>query len=632
MSQNVLFHAGELAVQARAGESQMARMNGGALSHRIPGGAIPFLAQQPMAVAASIAADGAVWASVLLGAPGFIRAANARTVNIDISMPLVAEDDPLWANLQHDNRVGLLVIELGSRRRLRINGKTSLEGGTQLKVDVGVAYPNCPKYIQRRHWSRPAANLPRTVSANGRHGRTLDDRQRAWIAAADTLFVASAHPEQGADASHRGGRPGFVEIVDDNSLRIPDYSGNSMFNTLGNFESYPRAGLAFLDFERGRLLQLTGRPVIRWDLDDSKQHTGGTGRFWDFEVERWRESDLPFQLQWEFIDFSPFNPVPLKGEDQLVLQVVEVHQEADRIKRFRLRAFDDAELPAFEPGAHLPVFLPVAADGELLLRHYSILSDSSEHSYYDLAVLRESSSRGGSRHLHEALGPGDQLIALPPKNAFPMQQSARHSILIAGGIGITPILSMLHQHVRDRGSFELHYSAQRWSDLVFRDDIEALAGDRSHFYATRETDGSRIPLDDLLEVRRADTHVYVCGPRRLIVAVRDIARANGWDDEQIHFESFGAAPSSEDRAITVQLAKSGKSIEVPADWTILESLLDAGIDVSHECERGECGLCATDFVEGEPDHRDLCLTPAEREQSLCVCVSRAKSDTLVLDR
>ncbi len=311
MSQNVLFHAGELAVQARAGESQMASMNGGALSHRIPGGAIPFLAQQPMAVAASIAADGAVWASVLLGAPGFIRAANARTVNIDISMPLVAEDDPLWANLQHDNRVGLLVIELGSRRRLRINGKTSLEGGTQLKVDVGVAYPNCPKYIQRRHWSRPAANLPRTVSANGRHGRTLDDRQRAWIAAADTLFVASAHPEQGADASHRGGRPGFVEIVDDNSLRIPDYSGNSMFNTLGNFESYPRAGLAFLDFERGRLLQLTGRPVIRWDLDDSRQHTGGTGRFWDFEVERWRESDLPFQLQWEFIDFSPFNPVPL---------------------------------------------------------------------------------------------------------------------------------------------------------------------------------------------------------------------------------------------------------------------------------------------------------------------------------
>lgn len=375
MSQKVLFHAGELAVQRRAGESQVARMNGGALSDRIPAGAIPFLAQQPMAVAASIAADGAVWASLLLGEPGFISAADARTVNIDLSEPPVAVDDPLWANLQHDNTVGLLVIELASRRRLRINGKTSLEDGTQLRVDVSVAYPNCPKYIQRRHWSRPAANPRRTVSGNGRQGRALDDRQRDWITAADTLFVASADPEQGADASHRGGRPGFVQIVDDNSLRIPDYSGNSLFNTLGNFESYPRAGLTFIDFERGRLLQLTGRPVIRWDLDDPQQHTGGSGRFWDFAVERWRESDLPFKLQWEFIDFSPFNPVPLKGQDHLLLQVVEVHQETDRIKRFRLRAFDDAVLPAFEPGAHLPVSLPGAADGKPLLRHYSILSD-----------------------------------------------------------------------------------------------------------------------------------------------------------------------------------------------------------------------------------------------------------------
>jgi len=631
MSQNVLFHAGELAVQQRAGESQIARMNGGALSDRIPGGAVPFLAQQPMAVAASIAADGAVWASVLLGEPGFISAADARTVNIDIAMPLTAVDDPLWANLEYDNTVGLLVIELGSRRRLRINGRTSLEGATQLTVDVVVAYPNCPKYIQRRHWSRQAASPQRTVSGNGRQGSTLDDRQRDWITAADTLFVASAHPERGADASHRGGRPGFVRIVDGGRLRIPDYSGNSMFNTLGNFESYPHAGLAFLDFERGRLLQLTGRPVIRWDLDDPQQHTGGTGRFWDFEVEGWRESDLPFQLQWEFIDFSAFNPAPSKRQDQLVLQVVEVHQKTDRIKRFRLRAFDDAELPAFEPGAHLPVFLPTAADGEPFLRHYSILSDSGERSYYDIAVLQEPSSRGGSRYLHEVLRPGDQLIALPPKNAFPMHPSARHSILIAGGIGITPILSMLRQHVRDRGSFELHYSAQRWSDLVFRADIEALAADRASFYATRETDGFGIPLDQLLAVPKADSHVYVCGPRRMIVAVRDTARANGWNDEQIHFESFGAAPSSDDRAITVELARSRKSIDVPADRTILESLLDAGVDVPHQCERGECGLCATAFVEGEPDHRDLCLTPAERQQSLCVCVSRAKSDTLVLD-
>ena len=453
------FHAGELAVQARAGEARVARMNGGALSRRIPAGAIPFLAQQPMAVVASIGRDDSVWASVLLGEPGFLQAEGTRGVALDIAAPRSAPDDPLWRNLKQNPQIGLLVIELGSRRRLRVNGQVGSAADGRLRIDVETVYPNCPKYIQRRHWTLPDHAESRG-SMVSRHGSLLSSAQRDWIAQADTLFVASAHPQQGADASHRGGRPGFVQVLNPRSLRIPDYAGNSMFNTLGNFSSFPHAGLAFVDFEQGRLLQLSGRPVIRWDLADPDGRTGGSGRFWDFEIDAWRESALALRLEWEFLDYSPFLPQTNTAED-LVLQVTEIQRETDRIKRFRLRAFDDAGLPAFTPGAHLPVTLELSP-GETVQRHYSILSAPDARGYYDIAVLHETRSRGGSRHLYESVQVGDQLMSRPPKNAFPLTDSAEHSLLIASGIGITPILSMLRSLQARGQSCELHYSARRW--------------------------------------------------------------------------------------------------------------------------------------------------------------------------
>lgn len=632
MSQYSSYHAGELAVQERAGESRMARVNGGALSDRIPAGAIPFLAQQPMVVAASTAADGSVWASLLVGEPGFVRADDALTLNVDLSRPRSASDDPLWSNLERDHDVGLLLIELSTRRRLRVNGRAVFEAdGRQLRIEVGAAYPNCPKYIQRRAWSRSPMDPGRSDSCQGREGVVLDDRQRQWMTSADTLFVASAAEKQGADASHRGGRPGFVRMIAPQTLRVPDYGGNSMFNTLGNFQVNPHAGLAFIDFESGWLLQITGRVAIRWDLDDPQALSGGTGRFWDLEVMRWRESALPLRLTWEFVDYSPFNPGPAATSGHLPLQVVEVRQVDARIKRFRLRAFDDAALPGFSAGAHLPVSLPIGSQASEW-RHYSILSDPLERSYYDIAVSNASGSRGGSRYMHESLRAGDQISAAVPRNDFPLDPTARHSILIAGGIGITPILGMLRHLAAAGDSYELHYSAKRASGLAFRSEIERIAGNRAFFYATREEGDTRMPLDDLLGVCAADTHVYVCGPRTLIDGVRDTARANGWRDAQIHFESFGVAPLRNDRAIAVELVRSGTSVIVPAELSILDSLLDAGIEVPHGCKRGECGLCITTVLHGEPDHRDFCLAPDERKQALCVCVSRATSERLVLDR
>jgi ferredoxin-NADP reductase len=458
----------------------------------------------------------------------------------------------------------------------------------------------------------------------------LTSEHRGWIARADTLFVASAHPEQGADASHRGGRPGFVQFLDSQTLRIPDYAGNNMFNSLGNFESFPHAGLAFVDFEQGRLLQLTGRPVIHWDIADPDGRTGGSGRFWDFEVEAWRESALALRLEWEFLDYSPLLPQQTHSAGDLVLQVAEIHQETDRIKRFRLRAFDDAALPTFTPGAHLPVTLELET-GERVQRHYSILSAPDATDYYEIAVLNETRGRGGSRHLHESVRAGDQLMSGQPRNEFPLADTAEHSILIAGGIGITPILSMLRSLQAHSQSRELHYSARRWSDLAFRRDIEDLVGDRARFYASQEPGGSRMDLQAILSQPDAGVHIYACGPRRLITSVRDAAADNGWPTEQIHFESFGAAPTAEDRAITVTLARSGTALTVPATRSILDTLLDAGHAVPHDCKRGECSLCTTQVLEGVPEHRDLCLDNNERKESMCVCVSRARTGHLTLD-
>ncbi len=457
------------------------------------------------------------------------------------------------------------------------------------------------------------------------------------IAAADTLFVASAHPEHGVDASHRGGHPGFVTIIDNRQLRIPDFAGNSMFNTLGNFVSYPHAGLVFIDFERNRLLQLTGVPEILWERDDPRGETGGTRRFWQLQISAWQELPLPLDLSWEFIDASPHIPAlhrEAENRAALSLQVAGIGQENARVKSFRLRAAAGRMLPGFEAGAHIQVKVTLP-DGTASQRHYSLLSDPDDRSCYEIGVLKENTGRGGSRFMHEHVHAGDVLEIRVPKNEFALADQAEHSILIAGGIGITPMLAIMHTLAAAALSFELHYSARTQAGLVFRDRIESIAGGRARFYATREANGPdenrRVDLQQLLAKPKPGVHVYICGTRRLIMAVRDIATDNGWPASQIHFESFGARPLPGDRPVQVHLNRSNSAITVPADQSILDTLLAAGVNVPHDCKRGECSLCATRVLDGEAEHRDMCLSKEQRAASMCVCVSRARGEALLLD-
>jgi predicted pyridoxine 5'-phosphate oxidase superfamily flavin-nucleotide-binding protein len=307
--QHGAFHEGELDVQERAGEREIAARTGGSVGDAIPARAVPFLAEQRLLVVGSLDADGAPRASVLFGDRGLIASVAERVVVVDRARLRVVEDDPLWRNLRVGGDLGLLAIELASRRRLRINGIVSAVVHDRIEVTVREAYSNCPKYIQRRHFGLdPGAFVadPGPVA----DGTALDPARSRLIERADTLFVASRHPARGVDVSHRGGEPGFVRLVTPDRLRIPDYRGNSMFNTLGNFAVDDRAGLVFLDFEGARLLQLKGTVTVGFDeAEDPRQPTGGTGRYWHVEVERWLELPVPGGVAWELLDRSPHNPI-----------------------------------------------------------------------------------------------------------------------------------------------------------------------------------------------------------------------------------------------------------------------------------------------------------------------------------
>jgi vanillate O-demethylase ferredoxin subunit len=380
-------------------------------------------------------------------------------------------------------------------------------------------------------------------------------------------------------------------------------------------------------------LQLTGRAEILWDQDDPIAETGGTRRYWRFEISGWRESILPYRLDWEFMDASPHIPKPIEQTQTngaLQLRVERIHQETDRIKSFRLRAIDGGLLPEFQAGAHLKIKVKLP-DGSSAERHYSLLSDPNDKQAYEIGVLLEPEGHGGSRYLHEQVHEGDLIESHIPKNEFPMTEEANHRILIAGGIGITPILSMMHRLASEQSSFELHYSARTNTALAFRDRIEHIAGDRAHFYTSHEPHGQRPSLAHILSTPKPGIHVYVCGPQRMITAVRDTAAARGWPSSQIHFETFGAQPTANDTAFDVHLNKSNKTLTVPTTNTILDTLLEAGVNVPHQCKRGECGLCVTRVLAGEPEHRDFYLNEEERSESMCVCVSRAHSESLTLD-
>ncbi|GAB3152556.1 pyridoxamine 5'-phosphate oxidase family protein [Microbispora hainanensis] len=290
-------HAGEIAVQRRAG----VRLDGHGSARvraEIPEAAARFLESQRMIVIGAEDHEGRVWAAPLTGGAGFAAAAGDRAIVVD-----AVPGAPLAGVFDEEHDIGMLGIEPWSRRRMRVNGRARRDG-ERLVVRTEQVYSNCPKYLQKRVITEDLEPGERT----SRSGDRLTEAQQKWIGATDTFFVATHAPGLGSDVSHRGGNPGFVEVVDARRLVWPDYAGNLMYMTLGNLELNPAAGLLFLDWTTGDALHLTGSARVDWD----PREVPGAQRLVEFDVERVLQVGGASPLRWAFEEFSRFNP-PVRG-------------------------------------------------------------------------------------------------------------------------------------------------------------------------------------------------------------------------------------------------------------------------------------------------------------------------------
>ncbi|KIQ30902.1 ferredoxin [Variovorax paradoxus] len=323
-----------------------------------------------------------------------------------------------------------------------------------------------------------------------------------------------------------------------------------------------------------------------------------------------------------------------QGTDMLALVVASVTPLTPAIKAFVLRPANGGDLPPFAPGAHLSVSVQTApSSGQ---RAYSLVRPHDGSGSYEIAVLHEPGGTGGSAWMH-GLAPGAVLAAHAPRNDFALQKGEEgdegrlRPLLLAGGIGITPLLCMARALAAEGRAFDFFYATRSEEATAYLAEVRTLGGTVVHDGG----DPARgLDLRALLATPQSGRHLHVCGPRGMVQAVVDTARAQGWPDDHVHFELFaGAISQAGDTAFEVRTLRTGKTLTVARGQSLLDVLIAAGLDPMYDCRQGDCGVCAVDVVEGVPDHRDHNLSPREKAggKTLCTCVSRAKTPHLVLD-
>lgn len=537
------FHEGEQCVQQRLGvrdaiepwARQVVR-NHLSDEHRAFHRSLPFL------VAAARDREDRPWATLLTGMPGFVRSPDSAHLLID-ARPVPG--DALEGALIPGADLGLLGIGLETRRRNRVNGRIGHGGDGAMRFEVEQAFGNCPQYIHERIWSRvPVSPHP----AAPRHTTRLSSAAREQIRAADTFFIASGHrgdgdnPSYGMDASHRGGDPGFVHVQSDTRLVFPDYAGNNHYNTIGNLVMDPRVGLLFVDFESGGMLQLTGRASIDWDSEAVSRFPSAR-RLITIDLEAVVELDEALPLRWS-----------AAADFVRSLRLVDKSRESADVTSFVFEARDGGALPDFEAGQHLPIELDVPGYTEPVARTYS-LSNAPGTGQYRISVKREP---GGlvSEYLHDHVETGAFVNARRPAGEFVLSKDERAVVLISAGVGLTPMVSMLHELSQKPSPRPVWYfhGARDGDHHPLSNEVRALVSRRENFHAhvaysrPRNTD---LPGRDYDSVGRIDHELvtrlmperdsdfFVCGPTRFMADIRSGLIAGGVPDSRIHFETFG---------------------------------------------------------------------------------------------
>lgn len=530
------------------------------------------------------------------------------------------------------------------------------------------SFGNCPQYIQNRTHkftrdpSSPAPQQPL-------HSQQLTERAKAIIEAADTFFVASYVDLQDdgrqVDVSHRGGKPGFVRVGDDGLLTVPDFAGNLFFNTLGNFLLNPRAGLLFVDFSTGDMLQMTGRAEVVLTSPEISAFQGAE-RLWRFTPERvvLRPAGLP--MSWNFDDKGWSPNTMLTGDwkraaeklraatlpDWRSFRVIEVSAESDTVRSLVLQPADGSGLAAFDAGQHLP--LRVTIDGRTHIRRYT-LSVAPTDGHYRISVRKAGLV---SSYLH-ALPAGALVEARAPAGAFIIDaEKERPVVMLAAGVGVTPMVSMirhlLHEAERTRRMRPvwLFQSARTKRERAFASEIASLAAssdDKLHvIQVLSSTDDAIADLDYAVEGRISIELLqsrlpfklydfcdfYLCGPGPFMQSMYDGLRLLGAPDANIHSEAFG--PSSLRREMTVKagqypvattgvdvaFSRSGKHLKwSPESGSLLELAELAGLDLEFGCRSGSCGACSTAILEGKVSYLSAPTFPVADGQVLICCAA-----------
>lgn len=294
------------------------------------------------------------------------------------------------------------------------------------------------------------------------------------------------------------------------------------------------------------------------------------------------------------------------------------------IKEFQLRPINGV-VPEWTPGSHVELTFN-SREGKEFKNAYSIIGESDN--VLRIAVQREVPGRGGSKMLHDEFETGMEVGVHGPIASFALHPGAERNVLIAGGIGITPIISMAHALNANNHSFELHYLAREASRLVLREELENLSSGKVFTYTTEI---NRPDLNDLIGEYFPGCELHACGPLTLMEAIRTTATSLGWPLQNLHFESFGVRAANNDQPIRVHLRLSDMSLDVPSGTSILDAMISAGAFISYDCKRGECGNCYANVVTGQPIHRDVCLTTEQRATGMTTCVSWAEGTELMLD-
>ncbi|GAC1037290.1 hypothetical protein thsps117_20470 [Pseudomonas sp. No.117] len=664
------WHAGETLIQERLGvRERMAALGPRVIRPFMPDQHRDFFRQLPFLVLGSVAAEGEVWATLLEGRPGFLSSPTPTLLDIAAQL---ATEDPAAAGLAEGAAVGLLGIELHTRRRNRLNGTLS-HTPQGLRVVVDQSFGNCPRYIQLRDpaFAREPGTAPLAVAERLTR---LDATARALITGADAFFVASYAEQEGqrrVDVSHRGGKPGFVRVDAEGVLTIPDFNGNLFFNTLGNLVTNGKAGLLFVDYERGDLLHLSGTAEVLFDSPEIAAFEGAE-RLWIFRPHLVVRRRAALALRWTTRAHGESDSSQLTGswpqaEQRLQakayaqrwrpLRIARIVQESTTIRSFHLEPVDGAGLLPFQAGQFLTLRVSPDVDQAPLVRSYS-LSNAPADDGYRISVKREGAV---SRLLHDQLRVGDLLETRAPAGDFTLATAETRSlVLLAAGIGITPLLAMLRQALHEGRRTQrarpitLFYAARNRAERAFARELAELAatapdsvrvirvlGDTADARPEVDYDvAGRIDLDLLGRYLPFGDHdFYLCGPSAFTQGLYDGLRGYGIEDARIHAEAFGPAGLVRTRAaaavaqchpaattaVAVRFAVARQEAQwTPAAGSLLELAEAQRLSPAFSCREGHCGSCRTRVLAGAVTYAHEPAAAVAANEALLCCARPAE--------